>query len=190
MTFSEQQVQQVPPQPQYEYADNYPIDMNLGVVQQSKADAELTRWQLEDADVVNDVSMFFRGRQINERGVWEQVTEPLMNDFGVNQIVLYLRQLTSKCFKLSNYTHNEIMDEMKILDNEIQEKLLENWQMYGIKKNTDATTIKETILRHVRATMNRAEGAGERKYLGVVLRRVEQVTNQPTGRKTGSLFGG
>lgn len=172
------------------YPDQYPTSIGGGIIQQSKADAELTKWQLEDADVVADIEMFLRGRHVNEKGVWEQITEPLMNEKGIGEILMELRAFTSKGFKLSNYTRQEILKEMKILDDNLRFGIVQNWPSWGIKNETSATRVKETILRMVNSTMNRACDAGERRHLGVVMRRVETITNQPPVRKIGSFFGG
>jgi len=155
-----------------------------------KFDAETIKWQLSSSDFIEELEHDLKGELPQSDGTWKQVDEPLMNDMGIRTVRSILRTHANKVIFLSKLKEDRILQFSKEMNHVIVDLLFLNYQKWGVKKE-NCTLIVRKVCHFVFAAMMRAEGEGERKFLGETRSVRELVSNVlPNRQNRGlSIFG-
>ena len=130
-----------------------------------KKDMDITRWQLDLENLFEEIEHDLRGERRNpETGVWEKIKgtyfdknlgrdveisdKPLVNDYGIRNIITTLRSLANKNTFLSNLDEDDIERNMILIDYAITNHLVMGVVTYGIEKR-NLGIIKERIVMPV-----------------------------------------
>ena len=160
---------------------------------ENKVDNETLKWQLSSDDVLENLrlSLLNKRIEIDENGNPKIVgnKKPLVNEKGVETIMMVLRPHFQRGVILSNFEDKEILKIMRILRIKLILLLKKYWKEWDIQKGNLAI-ILETIDNVVFSTFKRAENEGERRYLTTTQRINEnRVINQGEAERRGfNLF--
>tara|TARA_R100001530_G_scaffold109433_1_gene76825 strand:- start:15 stop:665 length:651 start_codon:yes stop_codon:yes gene_type:complete len=171
----------------------------MSMHQDSETKRELTRWQQDMDDQINQAVHDLRNEVMID-GEWVPQTEvvgidkdgepimgqynPKMNEYGIRAFVSSMRPLLSRNLMMSNYDEAKILSKLRgsvttfILD------LMKNYNLYGVRKQ-DMSAIIRSFRNHAEPAHYRALNNGERSYLNTIHKSVEAKTEtiQPEKKK-------
>jgi len=133
--------------------------------------------QTNPKKVVEDIMLRLRGMKKNPDGTEVKIGEAKMNDIGIKEMWFKLDSFINQNVILSHLDKNEISKLMEYLSKSLVIDLQLNWRKYGITKKTDLDAINDTILLNIFMALKRAEGQGEKNWLGKIS--VEQISGTP-----------
>ena len=140
--------------------------------------------------VLFSIEMALRGKKqvVNERGVYEWVIptdcKPLMNEKGINSLMVEARSCINQNTILSNWTEEQISKFIIRLGQTIITKLQMNWKEWGIDK-AELTTALFAVTDPANAAYYRAKSEGEKKFLKTNVRTIESFTSNTQGKPQG-----
>jgi hypothetical protein len=138
--------------------------------------------------ILEEVDLKLRGMHVRSDGKVSELTEPLMNDKGVNKILLILSSVVNQNTILSALEDAEIGKLMIQVSDTIVDDLTMNWKEYGIKDKNLLDVVCDTVLIPSFTALKRALRGGERKFLGTTT--VENISSglkMPPQKKEGFL---
>ena len=144
---------------------------------------DLLKWQLDPREVIDEIEHKLRGEIfVNREKGYQQLREPLVNEMGINTLMVVVEAMISKMITLSNFDEKEINLLMLDFTNNIIDMLYVNYVYWGINKS-HLRTIRIIICNPVHATLKRALNGGEREFLKTTERRIESYSERPTDKK-------
>ena len=111
-----------------------------------------------------EVEMSLKGKQINEKGEYVQVSKPLLNDEGVANMLRIIRTMVSRVMFVSNLTEEQVAKLTIALGRSICKDITMNGIKYNIDPN-DRETIVNIILYPSFESANSALENGFRRFL-------------------------
>lgn len=165
--------------PEYQ-EQSYPY-YPYGQQQQSQQDLSLVE-QTNPDEVVEKIEMTLRGKSWDENKkewVLKDWATPLVNDFGVNSLMMDARTFINQISTLSNATLDQISKIVNEIADTVTTKLEMNWKEFGVDKS-NLTTVVNAISIPAFMTGLRALGEGERRFLKTSVRAVESWTSNAT----------
>ena len=133
--------------------------------------------QTNPKKVVESIMLRLRGLRKNPNGTETQIGDPKMNEVGIKEIWFKLDSFINQNVILSHLDKGEISKLMEFLSKSLVLDLQLNWKLYGITKKTDLDAINDTVLLNIYMALKRAEGQGEKNWLGKIS--VEQISGAP-----------
>jgi len=132
---------------------------------EDRSHPKLIEWQLDPKEILVSISHVLRGERMNSDGVYERVVKKrLMNDEGVNQLLLWLEPRVSRVITLSTYTEEDINGRMYEFEVELAAWIVRKQVEYEIDKPS-RDMIHSLISDLVEAALNRAKDGEEKKFL-------------------------
>ena len=113
-------------------------------------DIELIKWNL-------------KGYEKTETG-WNSISEPLMNDVGVNTVIDYVSTIVSRNTMMSRLDKKDIEAATLYLSEVLAKDLMNNRDTYGIKSFAVRDRIYWKIINHARFCMKRALDQSEKNF--------------------------
>ena len=124
--------------------------------------------QTNPKKVVKEIVLRLQGLKENPDGSTSHIAEPKINKKGVDNIWFILDSHINQNVILSHLESKEIKELMNGLQNDLVDDLSLNWRDYGIKKKSDLDVINNSVLFNVFLALKRAEGQGEKNWLGKI----------------------
>jgi len=171
-------------------AFNQISDDDAVYLHEREAKADLTRWQQDLADELEELRHDFLGEILIENG-WKsdpKIKIPLMNKVGAYKLIALVRQYIGRNLMMSNYNEERIFSVMRCLGVTLVTTLGSSYDAYGINP-IDLKMVKLMIMDKVEQTHLRALNNGERRYLNTIAKRVEAFTEHTEPQKKKKLFG-
>jgi len=142
---------------------------------------------------IYEVELSLKGLEINEDGKKERVTQPLLNDKGVANMIRLMRAMLNRVTYVSNLQEEDIRALVVQLAYAVQDDLIMHKKDYDIKDTTDMTTIRTIITYKAFEAGMSALDNGFRRFLktGIVETTINTQGNQmKTGKGgIGSILG-
>jgi len=133
--------------------------------------------QTNPKKVVENIMLRLRGMRKNPDGTETKIGDAKMNETGIKEVWFKLDSFINQNVILSHLDKREISNIMDALSKSLVLDLQLNWREYGITKKTDLDAINDTILLNIYMALKRAEGQGEKNWLGKIS--VEQISGAP-----------
>lgn len=165
------------------------LQQELAAPDQEK-DFRLAQWQLDLQEMLDMLVHHWHGDTYDPlSNDWKHDPEQrMMSDAGLRNIISHLSIANRNIF-LSNFTDEEIRDNMKYFMISFTNYLAMNFKKFEIDKH-NLTMIKEQVKNIMFAAFKRAQLAGERKSIYQTQKVIESTTTHPEAPKTtGGLFG-
>ena len=162
------------------------------------------KYQLEFSELIDEISHTLKSEipVMNNRGEMMWVTpegvRPLINERGVNNIIVIFRSHLSKIFILSNLDQVTIEHITIQLGRNLIDDLNYNWKHYGIKDTAAASTIVNLVCNTVYATLRKGYNGNYLKFLSktTMAQEIQHQSLRPSaqgvteaGTLLGKLFG-
>lgn len=166
-----------------------PNDYYYAPLPQSSNESSLVNATNPEA-VLFSIEMALRGKKQveNEKGqkewVLPQDCKPLMNDKGINSLMVEARSCINQNTILSNWNEEQIAKFVIRLGHTIITKLQMNWKEWEVSKS-ELTTALFVILDPANASYYRAKSEGEKKFLKTNVRTIETFSSNTQGKPQG-----
>lgn len=140
--------------------------------------------------VLKEIEMTLRGKK------WDEETQewikpigcsPLINELGLNSIMADARGVINQNTILSNFNINQISKIIINFGRTVMNKIKMNWKEWEIDKS-NLSTVLYTVTNPAYASLMRAMGEGEKRFLKTSVRAVESYTahTKPSGEVMGN----
>jgi len=134
--------------------------------------------QTDPAKILDEIELKLKGyKQSMKTGEFEQMAEPLMNDKGVNKLILNLSAIVNQNTILSHLEEEEITKMIIKVGNDLIDDLTLNWKDYGIKDEMSRDHIVNIALFPSFMALKRAWKQNEKNWLGKIT--IESLSNAP-----------
>lgn len=140
---------------------------------------------------IYEVELSLKGMEIDSKGNKVKVSEPLLNDKGVANMIRLMRSMVSRVMFMSNLED----DQIRILTQELGESIVSDLVMhkveYEIKDFESMTTIRTIVTYKAFESGMSALENGFRRFLksGIIETTISTQGNQMKGGKGGPLQG-
>lgn len=125
--------------------------------------------QINPRKTVHEIRMLLEGKEFDEeKDEWTEVNEPLLNDKGVNKMMLAVKSVVNINTIMSALDEKKINALMIELMDEIIDDLTLNWKTYEIRNKADLDKVEGIVKRMAYPALMRAREGGERRFLGRV----------------------
>jgi len=142
--------------------------------------------QTNPKSTIKEIVLRMRGMEELPDGTRIKITEPKMNEFGVQNIRFILNSHINQNVILSHLDKHEIKNIMDAISNTLVDTLTLNLKKFGIKTKTDLDEINDSILINVYHALKRAEGQGEKNWLkGTTIEQISNHARMPKQQKEG-----
>ncbi len=150
-----------------EYGDTQPM---ATPVYAGHATEGSLRYQIDNDDIIREVEHSLKAEILTFKdgsAVWYRPAnvKPLINDAGVNNILVVLRSHLSKVFSLSDLDERTIQHMTLSIGRDFIEDLRDNWEIYEIKDSPSASHITRLITNTVYATLRKGYNARYLNFL-------------------------
>jgi len=152
---------------------------------------ELVRELLQNDDILLKVEHLLKGEIYNdEQGKWIKVYKPLMNDEGINNLLLDLSLRIHKNLILSNFDEQDVMRIALETRKQMVTEIYMNGDNYGLKVgDTSSKSRIVKLLDHaVYSSLRRAFMHGEKDFLGRSVTHSENVVNNAQSKRSKANF--
>ena len=140
---------------------------------------------------IQEVELRLKGKKINEKGEEVQVSEPLLNDEGVANMIVLIRSMVNQVMFMSNLTEEQVAKLTEELGWDIIKDLINNKIKYEVKEH-NRSKIVSIILYPSYESANSALENGFRRFLksGIIETTINTQGN-PMGKqgKGGGVMG-
>lgn len=155
--------------------------------QVSQAQAVLVA-QTNPSNVLEDISMKLRGKVKNYDGTFLVEGDPVMNDKGINRMLLIMSGFINQGTVLSHLEEKQISKIVIQLGDDVVDDLTLNWKDYNIKDKMMLDHITDLIVFTAFFALNRALGQNEKNWLGrISLEHISGGPRMPSPKKE-SIF--
>lgn len=139
---------------------------------------------------IMEVELRLKGKRINDDGKEEQVSEPLMNDEGVANMIILIRSMVNQVMFMSNLTDEQIAKLTEELGWDIIKDLINNKIKYNVA-NHNRSKIVSIILYPSYESGNSALENGFRRFLksGIIETTINTQGNPMKAGKGGGVMG-
>lgn len=142
--------------------------------------------QTNPKKIVEEIILRLRGKKKNPDGSEVKVSEPKMNEEGIESISFMLDSHINQNTILSHLDMSEISHIMECLQEDLVDELALNWKIYGINKKTDLDAINNSVLINVFLALKRAEGQNEKNWISKIsMEHISSAPNFPRAKKEG-----
>lgn len=148
-------------------------------------DPGLVRFQLDNTDIIQSLSMKLRGYRYdpNKQELIYDKDKALMNEDGIELLIeTLLGGLGHKGLLLSNFNSNETYTIAKIMMNDTAKLLVINMREFGIKNHATREIIQSTIRSTIMAMLKRPFDQGERRFIKDTTEERRLITEGEKGR--------
>lgn len=135
----------------------------LEQVQQSQA---VLVEQTDPKKVIKEIMLILRGLEEQPDGKLVRVTEPRMNEAGLEAMWFWFKSHVNQGIILSHFDEGQINNFIEVIQNDLVDELGLNWRIYGIKTKTDLDVINNAMLMNIHSALCRAKGQNEKNWLG------------------------
>lgn len=134
---------------------------------------DVTRYILETYDLVEDLEQKLRGNVFNERTrTWMSKGQPLMNNYGVNRIILLVSNFINRHIALSNFSEEDVRRIGLGVRIELIKVFRLEWHNFEVEKSMMSMIIR-MIDASIYAMLRRAYHGGERESIGQRYKHIE-----------------
>ena len=130
--------------------------------------------QTDPKKIIKEIILRLEGKEELNDGSIIKVGDPLINEIGIRKIKFILDSHINDNVRLSHLERHDISRRMEILGSDLVDNLTLNNKLYGIKNKTDLDDINNAVLCNIFDVLKRAEGQGEKNWLGKIS--VEQIS--------------
>ena len=149
---------------------SYPMPQMGGGMQHATESS--LHYQIDVEEILQDIQHTLRSEELlfnpKSNQVEWKVPEgvlPIVNQIGVNSILMTLRSRLTKIFILSDLEDSAIEGITMNIGNNLIDNIYYNWELWGIKDDAAATQILHLVTDTVFATMCKARNANYLKFL-------------------------
>jgi len=144
--------------------------------------------QTNPKKIINEIILRLEGFEIQPDGTKVKTSEPMLNKLDIESLKFLLHGHINDNVRLSHLERNEISKRIEIIGNDLIDSLMLNFYRWGIKNKTHLDDINNVVLCNIFDILKRAEGQGEKNWLGKIS--VEQISGgmrMPMQKKEGFL---
>ena len=159
---------------------------------QAHASETSLRFQLEAAQIIEEIEHSLRCETPKYNSRTDEIemvrpkgVDPIINDFGINKVLVILRSRLNQIFILSALTDDAIEAITIDVGETLADDLYYNWDYYQIKDDAAASLITETVTDTVYATLCKARQARYLTFLGTTQSVSENIHQIAQGGRTG-----
>lgn len=167
---------------QEEQPQNYPgYNPYLYGYQQEPPDLSLVE-QTNPREVLKEIEMTLKGfkrgsPKDKDEWILEKGVAPLINNIGLNSLMADAKSVINQNTILSNFDIEQISRLIIRLGISIKSKIKMNWKEFGIDKS-NLDTVVFAVTDPAYASLMRAKGEGEKRFLKTSVRAIESFTSQ------------
>jgi hypothetical protein len=136
---------------------------------------------------LDKLELFLKGKKEGRNGETIFVSDPLMNDQGINSILGTVQSIASQTTVMGNMDKHEIPTMMDFLADTLAKDLMMNRVKYGITNATARDSIYFAALSTAFSVMKRAFEEGDRRFWKGSQQDI-RTTVVTDGNKKGGLF--
>jgi hypothetical protein len=114
--------------------------------------------------LLEDLELYLKGLRKDKRGQLVKVTEPLLNEFGINRIMGIVYSIVNRVTIMSNVNKNELPILMLNFSDAIIQDLMENRLKFGVRNHVDCTIILIECQNVVFMCIKRGFEEGDRRF--------------------------
>ena len=118
--------------------------------------------------VVEKIMLRLRGVDMKPDGTLVRIAKPKMNEMGLEAIWFWLDSHINQNTILSHLEPENIKNIMLSLSEDLVDKLKLNKRKWGITDDTNLDDINNCVLVNIFLALKRAEGQGEKNWLGKI----------------------
>lgn len=133
--------------------------------------------QINPYHVIREIKLLLEGKEEDMQGNTKSVGSPLMNQEGINKMLVLIKSVVNINTIMSALDEKKINEIMVGLMDDIIDDLTLSWKQYGIQQKTDLDRVEGIIKHMTYMTLRRALKGGERGFLGKVT--VENISSAP-----------
>lgn len=133
------------------------------------------------------LELFFKGKRETRSGELIKVSEPLMNDEGINSVLGIVQSIASQTTVMGNLDKHEVPQLMDFMADTLAKDLMMNRVKYGIVNPTARDSIYFASLSTSFSVMKRAFEEGDRRFWKGSQQDI-RTTVVTDGQKKGGLF--
>lgn len=153
-----------------------------------KQSNDFSRWRLNSAEDIEGVAMDLRGLEFNEDlNKFIRVSDPLMNETGVQQVKSILRSRMTRFAGLTDLSEETINKFSKTTAISVNRLLFVNADKYGVRPE-EYLEIYEMIKFNVFMMLTKSKNAGERNALIRQESIIRQIKSEDKEKKFMGLF--
>jgi len=143
------------------------------------------QWQLSGLDLIEEIRQRLKGKVYNiEKGEWEKISEPLMNEWGIGKICNMLSWYINKNVQLSYFEPDEISKLLTGFEKDLSFLFEYYWEKMEMERAT-ARSVARWISDMVWAAVQRARYGGEKQFIeGTEQRRIIQTEGRQNEQKS------
>lgn len=169
--------------PEYDVPQQQVMNTDFGLpVQNAGMSSDLLRWQMNNADTVEEIEHWLKGEEWNhQEGKWERRRQMLVNEQGIAALMYVIKTyVDDKNAILGNLSDDHVNTITLNCAEDVIDLLETNWNVYGVRKE-HLSMIKNSIKKKVLLVNRRGFNEGERRFLRTTERRTEQVLHRGNG---------
>lgn len=132
--------------------------------------------QTDPKKVIKEVLFTLKGVEEQPDGTLIRISAPKLNEKGIEAMWFWLKSHINQNTILSHYTDKQIRAIIDVLQKDFVNELTLCWKEYGIKiaSKPNLDSINDCVLGNINSAYRRAEGQGEKNWLGKIS--VEQIS--------------
>ena len=148
-------------------------------------DSGFIKWQLENKELIKEIAIKLKGLS-RDPVTFElkQMARPLMSDEGINWIIWIVETLTYKLFQLTNYSQDDIEENIERFEHELVSHLFIHAKAYNFNYSQDMRIVHLICRNIVEASMKRSLNFGTMNKISVGFKHTEQETMQQQGKQS------
>ena len=137
---------------------------------------------------LHKLELTLRGLKEDENGNLLQVTEPKMNDKGINSILGIVADcIITRNTVMSNLDKGEVRNITTLIAEALSKDLMINRINYGITSTDSKSLIYHTIIANIYITLKRPQDEGEKRFLRGSVQEIK--TTVDTSQQKKGIFG-
>ena len=145
-----------------------------------QSQSEFIRWRLLLDDVIENIRLTLKGLQYRPDGTLVQVSEPVMNDYGVGLVTQVLRAYLHRGVILSDLDDHDIREITRAVHKDVADVLFKNFEQVDLDRAMFRAVCR-FIAANVYATLRRARFGRERESIDDGLKVEERINAKEKG---------
>lgn len=141
---------------------------------------------------LHELELTLRGLKEDENGNLRQITEPMMNEKGINSVLgIVARCLIARNTVMSNLDKSEVRAITLLIAEALSKDLMINRINYGIGSTDSKSLIFHTIIANIYITLKRPQDEGEKRFLRGSVQEIKTTVDSSQQKKGifGRMFG-